>query len=312
MRLHYLRRGWIVIAVLLLAALACNAPTEDSVSEQQTATALFGTIFPTQSGGPTLGGDPASQQAATPTNPPANSTATNTAAPQQCVGKAKDAVNVRTGPSTFHPILRVLAKDGTGIITGRNDNSSWWQIDGNAWVYADYIETSGSCGSIGVASYPPAPATSVPTKTATPTATATVTQTATATLTSTPAEPVNFTLTYNGSFTCGGVGRAVFALKNIGQKKIESIRYTIEGPVGTALKTNETTNLPFKDVATQPDPDCSQPGSEKLDPENTKYVYFTTSAPAPAAATTGRVKVKACAQDDLLGDCKEITVDFTY
>jgi len=51
-----------------------------------------------------------------------------------------DALNVRKGPSTDHPIIALVYRSGQFPINGRNADSTWWQIkfnDSLAWVSAD-------------------------------------------------------------------------------------------------------------------------------------------------------------------------------
>lgn len=298
------------LIILILAALACNAPTAPS-STDQTATA----IVLTMTAGAPIAQVSGTQAVATPTNPPPNSTATFTAAPQQCTAKASQAVNVRTGPSTFHPILRILAQDATGIITGRNNDSSWWQIDGNGWVSAPYVTTSGACGSIPVASFPPAPPTFTPTPTSTPTATptftatsVTATATATATATTSGGGSVNFTVAWAGIWSCNGTGRISFQVSNTGADALESLQYRIEAPAGTYVN-GAMTNTPFGPVPPLPAATCVQAGADKLASGATQWIHPVATMPSGHAA---RAIIKFCNADDLGGTCKEITYDFTY
>lgn len=91
-----------------------------------------------------------------------------------CTAQASTDLNVRGGPGTAYPILGVLGVGKTTPITGRNNDTSWWQIGysggpgGRGWVSAIYITTSGDCTSVLPASFAPPPPTRTPTPTLTP------------------------------------------------------------------------------------------------------------------------------------------------
>jgi hypothetical protein len=77
-------------------------------------------------------------------------------------------LNVRRGPGTNYGILG-QARDGERYdVTGRNAQSSWWQIDYNGqdgWVSGSYVILEGDPGAVAVAANIPAPpptATPVP------------------------------------------------------------------------------------------------------------------------------------------------------
>lgn len=91
-------------------------------------------------------------------------------------------LNVRQGPGTNYPIIGRLAADETAVITGRNDFSSWWQIEfasnvgDRGWVAAS-SEFSEATNTEGVPVVPApsaeevasAPATAAPTASQKPT-----------------------------------------------------------------------------------------------------------------------------------------------
>jgi len=104
-----------------------------------TATPVLTTVEPPT---PTPSPTPASISASTP--------APTTPAPIEETNKASVTVstslNVRTGPGTSYPTVGALAAGNSADITGRNADSSWWQISyqdapGNkAWISAKYGE----------------------------------------------------------------------------------------------------------------------------------------------------------------------------
>lgn len=320
-RLQRLLRLLPVIA-LLIAALACNAPTGPD-TQAETATAQFATALAGGTTGTPIAGATTNttQIANTPTNPPANSTATNTAAPQQCVVTAKTAVNIRNGPSTFHPILRILAEGATGVVTGRNSDTSWWQIDGSGWVSAPYVTTSGPCTGISVASYPPAPPTNTPpptatytptiTNTPTNTATSTGTVTVTATYTNTAA-PVDFTVAFVSPIKdCGPAKYASISISNIGTNAIESVTVDAEGPVGTDVGAVAFPNTPFKGTASEGLPGCAAPGATNLAPATGAYIYVALSS-VPTTGTAGKATITACSAENGGGTCVTKSITFNW
>ena len=94
-------------------------------------------------------------------------TSTPTPVPPQAVVR-EGPLNVRTGSGTVYPRIGQL-KEGTEVeITGRNEESDWWQIayeageEGRGWVAAEYVETSGEI-AVEVVEAPSVPPTLVST-----------------------------------------------------------------------------------------------------------------------------------------------------
>jgi hypothetical protein len=312
------RSGMIGLAALLLAALACNAPTGTSDAEM-TLTALSTATQPEVAAQPTVSGSEA--PAATPTTGPSPTPSGPTPGPQQCAVTATTAVNVRTGPSTYHPILRILGQDQQGLVTGREGSGTWWQIDGNGWVSAAYVTTSGECGSIPLAAYPAAPPTSTPTVTPSPTPTATnipptavpATNTLVPTATNTlpPAVSINFTAGYAGRWKCTDFWRVSFQIANTGSVPLESLQFRVEGPPGTYIN-GASTNTPFGAIPPLPADTCMQAGADSLAAGSSSYVHLNIGMNSPAGGTAGVAILKFCAANDQGGACKEITVNFTF
>jgi hypothetical protein len=87
-------------------------------------------------------------------------------------------LNVRAGPDTAYPLLGTLDEGQTVQMTGRNQDSTWWQIvyppgsSARGWIAAEYTIVSGEPQSllvISVAPPPPPTATMAPTRTETAT-----------------------------------------------------------------------------------------------------------------------------------------------
>ncbi|MBN1963777.1 MAG: SH3 domain-containing protein [Anaerolineae bacterium] len=138
----------------------------------------------------------ASQVTAT-SQPPAGVTAP----PNDTVCRARvevQGLNLRTGPTTDYPIIRVLTLGNLVQIVGRLGDNSWWQVlDGTSigWISSAYTSESGDCSLIPVVQPPPSPtprpATSTPTTIPTSTP---IPGTPTPTFTATPVIP-NLTIT---------------------------------------------------------------------------------------------------------------------
>jgi uncharacterized protein YraI len=90
-------------------------------------------------------------------------------------GTATDYLNVRTGPSTYYPILGVAPPGATSEITGRSSDGAWWQVkvptqysaSGLGWVSAGYVIAQ-NAEDVPVVTAPPPPPTVVPTPSAPP------------------------------------------------------------------------------------------------------------------------------------------------
>jgi hypothetical protein len=74
-------------------------------------------------------------------------------------------INVRTGPGTNYPVLTRFEPGQEIIVTGRNEDNSWWQVnlddpqkpDELGWVYGELITFSGNDETIPIVEAPPPP-----------------------------------------------------------------------------------------------------------------------------------------------------------
>jgi len=163
------------------------------------------------------------------------------------------------------------------------------------------------------ASVVPATPSATPTPTATTvaataTATATETTAASPTPTATPI-PVSFTATYGGSWNCGAVGRVSFQITNNTVVALESLQYTVEGPLGTVMG-GASQNTPFKSASSEVSPQCTQPGADSLASNSAAWVHLFVTL--PPVGTVGRANLKLCTLNDLGGACQTVAVDFVY
>ena len=140
-----------------------------AIAEQPTAT-------PT----PMLAPAETSRPAPTATNRPTNTlvptlTATPTPTPEpEPVIKVDEAsttaINVRAGPGTDYPVIGQLRPGEASRVTGRTEDSSWWQIDlagpgdatTNGWIFGELVVFSGDNAAIPIAEAPPPPPTLAP------------------------------------------------------------------------------------------------------------------------------------------------------
>ncbi|MEW5957535.1 MAG: SH3 domain-containing protein [Chloroflexota bacterium] len=99
-----------------------------------------------------------------PTATPLPSTATPLPLPQ--VASAV-TVNVRSGPGTNYPVIGSLPPGVSVAVVGRNEGSTWWQIQGpdgsTGWVAGAVVQASNVGAGIPVAAAPPPPQPPTPT-----------------------------------------------------------------------------------------------------------------------------------------------------
>jgi uncharacterized protein YgiM (DUF1202 family) len=128
---------------------ATATPTTLVIAQAPSATPSF---TPSPNPTPTISPTPEP----TPTDLP---TITPTPASPQVM--AANTVNVRAGPGTDYPVLGSLPPNTSLLITGRNQEGTWWQIQlpGNAvgWVAASAVEAQNAGAGIPVAQAPPPP-----------------------------------------------------------------------------------------------------------------------------------------------------------
>ncbi|MFZ1240792.1 MAG: SH3 domain-containing protein [Anaerolineae bacterium] len=174
-------RVLIPLACALFLIVGCTAPggqSQQTVSPQRT---LVPTFTPTAAK-PTATPLPPEPTAVPATPTPAEpSTATPLPATPTPLPKPQAVVtlnnlNIRSGPSTSYPSIARGAANQRLEITGRNADSSWWQIccvnSKNGWVSAQYVRVEGNAGAVEVVKDVAPPPTSAPQPTARPRPTA--------------------------------------------------------------------------------------------------------------------------------------------
>ncbi len=82
-------------------------------------------------------------------------------APSKSVTALRDA-NLRSGPSTSYPVTGSVSSGQTLTLTGRNADSSWFQLTSGAWIAA-FLLNDGSAPVATATSAPPAASLAAPT-----------------------------------------------------------------------------------------------------------------------------------------------------
>ncbi|MEM7346013.1 MAG: SUMF1/EgtB/PvdO family nonheme iron enzyme [Chloroflexota bacterium] len=120
--------------------------------------------LPTHSPTPTLSLVPLPTNTLTP-QPTSTNTPTPTHTPFPQV-TSNEPVNLRAGPGTNYPVTGQLLPDTPLLITGRNADSSWWQVEQPSgdlnWV-ADSVVVTQNTDSISLAQIPATPILATPT-----------------------------------------------------------------------------------------------------------------------------------------------------
>lgn len=164
------------VAQRIFATLTASAPT---VTSAPSATPVPTTISPTMpTKAPTMPTTPVEPPTDTPVPPPP--TATFVPAPPTPEGLRatvqSQALNVRAGPGTSHPIVATLKHEGVLQVTGRNNDGSWFEVtlpdDQIGWVSASLVELNVAADQIALAKTVPTAPPSPPTSTPAPQATA--------------------------------------------------------------------------------------------------------------------------------------------
>lgn len=102
---------------------------------------------------------------ATPTTPPTTSPAPTTPPPEPPLVTANLNANVRSGPGTDYPVVGGLQEAESARVSGRNADSSWWQIEyqgGTAWIAAVVVTANAAAHNAPVVSAPLPPPTNTP------------------------------------------------------------------------------------------------------------------------------------------------------
>ncbi len=137
-----------VVSVNVVAAPPAQGGQDTPTSEQPTSAPQQPTQTPQPSATPQ------------PTSPPATET------PSTPRGRINAGVNVRSGPSTFYPIIGGLIAGTEVELLGRNADGTWFLVPyalSDGWVYGQFVDVlGGDVGSLPVPNVPPPPPTATP------------------------------------------------------------------------------------------------------------------------------------------------------
>jgi uncharacterized protein YraI len=123
------------------------------------------TSTPTATSVPTATPAPTSTPTAT-----ATATLTPTVAPTPTLAEAVavgvQTANLRGGPGTAYSVAGQIAAGDRFVITGKNTDGSWWQIEqaggSSAWVLATLVQTEGPIDAVAIAENIPTPPQAAP------------------------------------------------------------------------------------------------------------------------------------------------------
>jgi len=146
---------------------AATAPVLAQVSPEPTNTPV-----PSPSPTPTASPTEAPPTATETPLPPTQTHAPPTATPVSPQVVSAATVNVRAGPGTNYPVISALPPAVPVGIVGRNQDSSWWQIEGpdgaTGWVADSVVEATFTQNVPVMAALPPPQPSPAPAPTATP------------------------------------------------------------------------------------------------------------------------------------------------
>jgi uncharacterized protein YraI len=179
-----MKRSGIALAFLLLITTglaACGAETPAASAPPATAEEVSLLTDPEQATAeateipPTFTPTPSPQPTATDTPLPPSPTATPSPTPEpEPVVTVNETlttqINVRAGPGTNYPIVARFEPGQAAIVTGRNADESWWQVnlagteepEANGWVFGELVTLSGDNETIPLTEAPPPPPPSTP------------------------------------------------------------------------------------------------------------------------------------------------------
>ncbi len=279
--------GEIETAAAATIASNLQQQTIQALEGQLTAQALTlqaptATQTATQIQAPTVTNAPPSPElpaiTAPPTLPPPS--------PQPLMIKADVETRCRQGPSTAFPTISYILVGQEAEVIGRNPEDTWWLIRdpqgkfGNCWVWGETTTLIGDKNRVPIVQPPPLP---------------------------TPVAQVNFETAYANIHICGGVGTAVFLVRNTGTVEFQSSNITIRDVTNDlGLAGPESSNNPF--LANE---SSCPPGFSKLQPGSAGFVSKGMGL-LPPSGTKGRGIIVLCTQPNLGGQCLEKRATFTF
>jgi uncharacterized protein YraI len=153
-------------SVLILAILACNAPTSQVSNDPQSNLPLTITAQALIIQNSTNQVMQVSQSMNTPTPTP-------TSTPGVPMVSVSSSTNCRSGPSTYYDLIYTLNAGQTAEVVGKYSGGNYWVIKtpgggGNCWLWGQYATILGDVGNLPEVIPPPAPPIAVSADTAVP------------------------------------------------------------------------------------------------------------------------------------------------
>ena len=143
------RRIYVAFSVMLMAVLACNAPSSQQLSPTElaaTITSQASTISAPTATSPFPTDTPAPEFTATPSVPEVSVTS---------------PTNCRTGPSVSYDLLYTLNPGESAQVVGKYSAANYWIIDnpngGTCWLWGQYSVLSGNTANLPEYTPPPVP-----------------------------------------------------------------------------------------------------------------------------------------------------------
>lgn len=158
-------------SVLILAILACNMPSSQNSSDQQTNLSLTITaqaLIIQDSTNQAMIKHADTNISETVNTPTPTSTPTPISTPGVPMVSVSTTTNCRTGPSTDYDIVSSLGVGQMAEVVGKYSGGNYWVIKtpgggGNCWLWGQYATITGNTDKLPEMIPPTAPPTSVPT-----------------------------------------------------------------------------------------------------------------------------------------------------
>ncbi len=136
-------------------------PVTSAALNTQPATPITLTVMLSQTKSPSTTVSITTSSASSLTAAPTAINQTSAAIP---AAKAKDALNIRSGPGVDYNLVSAVQPGETLSIVGKNNEGDWWEValanSQVGWVYGQLVEISGNTAAVAVAAdIPPPPPT---------------------------------------------------------------------------------------------------------------------------------------------------------
>ena len=214
---------------------------------------------------------PTSTQAITPTSTPVPSS-TPTQAPRVSVS---EDTNCRSGPGVEYLFQGVLKIGDVAEVIGRSTEPGYWYVTSaelpkeGCWVWGEFAQVDGEVEAL--PAYTPAPS---------------------------PTPQVGFDVSLRGFESCGSTFYVVFAVKNVGGKRIWSGYVEVQNYATREILYSARERHPFADTV---QPVCPPGHGNELWPGETRYIHAPISTVDSGSTAIGTITL--CTADHQGGTC---------